>query len=598
MWACAWFLIAGITLLSIRGGIKQAMMKNLKRFLRYYRPYKGLFFLDLFCAVTAALLGLLFPFTVSRIVDKLLPTGDWILILSACGALTGVYLVNTVLKYIVGYWGERLGLYIETDLRTELYTHLQKLSFRFFDNNKTGQLASRISNDLLDVGNMAHYGPEHFLIAVFTLIGSMFLMFRANWQLALLMSAFVMVLLTVNIYFMKKLVVARRRMFGAIGGFMSRLEDGIGGIRVVQAFANEHYQQKLFLKDNEKFCKAKIEGFKNAAKNEAVTYIFLNLLPVAALLGGSWFTLNGGMSRGQMFSFILLANVMVMPIQMLAAFSVRFPNGMAGFQNFAEIMDTEPEIRDDADAVEVYSLLGDIDYEDVTFGYDKNRHVLKNVSLSVKAGETVAFVGTSGAGKTTLCSLLPRFYEADAGCISIDGMDIKKMTLQSLRRQIGVVQQEVFLFGGTIGENIQFGKLDATEPEIWEAAKRAQLDDFIREQPNGLDTIIGERGVKLSGGQKQRMSIARMFLKNPPILILDEATSSLDTETEAAIQKSLAELSKGRTTLIIAHRLATIRKADRIIVLTGEGIAEEGSHEELLQSGGIYRRLHMAQAGA
>lgn len=573
------------------------MMKNLKRFICYYRPYRGLFFLDLFCAVAAALLGLLFPFTVSHIVDTLLPTGNWSLILSACSMLIGVYLVNTVLKYIVGYWGERLGLYIETDLRTELYTHMQKLSFRFFDNHKTGQLASRISNDLLDVGNMAHYGPEHFLISAFTLTGSMYLMFRVNWQLALLLSSFVVLLLVINIYFMKKLVTARGRMFGAIGGFISRLEDGIGGIRVVQAFANEEYQKKLFVSDNKRFCEAKIEGFKNTAKNEAVSYIFISMLPAAALLGGSWFALNGEMSSGGLFSFILLANVMVTPIQMLTAFSVRFPNGMAGFKNFAEIMDIEPEIKDAADAVEVCSLCGDIQYEDVTFGYNDRQVVLEKISLSVKAGETVAFVGTSGAGKTTLCSLLPRFYEADSGNITIDGMDIKQMTLRSLRRQIGVVQQDVFLFTGTIRENIQFGKLDATEKEIWEAARRAQLDEFIREQSDGLDTLIGERGVKLSGGQKQRMSIARMFLKNPPILILDEATSSLDTQTESAIQKSLAELSQGRTTFIIAHRLATVRNADRIIVLTEEGISEEGSHDELLHTGGIYSRLYRVQTG-
>lgn len=572
------------------------MIKNLKRFIQYYRPYKGLFFLDLFCAVAAALLGLLFPFTVSHIVDTLLPTGNWNLILYACSMLVGVYLVNTVLKYIVAYWGERLGLYIETDLRTELYTHMQKLSFKFFDNHKTGQLASRISNDLLDVGNMAHYGPEHFLIATFTLIGSMFLMFRTNWQLALIMGFLVLLLLLIKISLMRKLVAARGRMFRAIGGFVSRLEDGIGGIRVVQAFANEDYQEKLFNSDNERFCEAKIEGFKNTAKNMAISNIFTNMLPVISLLGGSWLTLNGQMSSGELFSFILLTNVMLMPIQMLTDFSVRFPNGMAGFKNFLEIMDIEPEIKDAEDAVEVCSLRGDIRYEDVDFGYDNKHVVLEKINLSVKAGETVAFVGTSGAGKTTLCSLLPRFYEADSGRITIDGMDIKQMTLQSLRRQIGVVQQDVFLFTGTIRENIQFGKLDATENEIWEAARRAQLDEFIREQPDGLDTIIGERGVKLSGGQKQRLSIARMFLKNPPILILDEATSSLDTQTELAIQKSLAELSKGRTTLIIAHRLATVRNADRIIVLSEEGISEEGSHDELMRTGGMYSGLYRVQA--
>lgn len=570
----------------------------IRRFLRYYSPYKGLFLLDISCAVAAALLELFFPFTVQHIVDTLLPRGDWKLILGACGLLVLIYIVNTVLKFVVGYWGEKLGLYIETDMRIEIYTHLQKLSFRFFDNHKQGQLASRITNDLMDIGNMAHYGPEHFLISTFTLAGAMVMMFQANWQLALPLSLFVVILLAINMHFMRRLVVTRKRMFGAVGGFLSRLEDGIGGIRVVQAFANEDHQKKLFVSDNQRFCEAKIDGFKNVAQNEAVTYMFISLLPVLALLGGSWFTLNGRMTGGELFSFILVANVIVMPIRMLAAFSVRFPNGMAGFKNFVEIIDTEPEIKDAPDAVEVSSLRGDIRYEQVSFGYREDSTVLNTIALSVRAGETVAFVGTSGAGKTTLCSLLLRFYEADEGRITLDGMDIRKLKLASLRQQIGVVQQDVILFSGSIGENIRFGKLGATEEELWEAARRAQLDDFIREQPEGMDTLIGERGVKLSGGQRQRIAIARMFLKNPPILILDEATSSLDTLTESSILQALAELAQGRTTLIIAHRLATIRHADRIVVLTEEGIAEEGGHEELLRKNGIYSNLHRAQVGA
>lgn len=570
----------------------------IKRFLGYYRPYKGLFFLDFFCAAASAVLELAFPLAVSRIVDTLLPEGDWSLILSAGAFLVALYVVNMGLKYVVGYWGERLGLYIETDIRMELYNHMQKLSFRFFDNHKTAQLTARISYELLDVGNMAHYAPEHFLISVITLIGAMVLMLRANWILAIVMAALVIVILALTLLFAKKTTKATDNTFGAIVRFLDRLEGGIGGIRVVQAFANEEHQKKLFTSDNKRFCDAKIEGFRAVAQNESIIYILMRLLPLVALIGGSWFTLNGGMTSGGLFSFILIGNIMLNPVQMLANFSVLFPKGIVGFKNFVEIMDTEPEIKDASDAVEVCFLRGDIEYENVTFGYDENRHVLENINLSVRAGETVAFVGTSGTGKTTLCSLLPRFYESDTGCITIDSMDIKKMTLQSLRCQIGVVQQDVFLFDGTIRENIQFGKLDATEQEIWEAARRAQLDEFIREQPNQLDSLIGERGVKLSGGQKQRLSIARMFLKNPPILILDVATSSLDTETEAAIQKSLAELAKGRTTLIIAHRLATIRNADRIIVLTEDGIAEQGGHQELLQQGGIYSRLHRAQAGA
>lgn len=554
--------------------------------------------LDFSCAAIIAVLELSFPLAVNQIVDKLLPTGNWNLILAACSMLLVIYMINACLKFVVGYWGERLGLHIETDLRVELYNHLQKLSFRFFDNNKTGKLASRISNDLLDVGNMAHYGPEHFLISTITLIGAMVLMLHVNWILALVMGVLVITILVLTLYFTRKTMKATYKIFGAIGVFLSRLEDGIGGIRVVQAFANEEHQRKLFNSDNQQFCDAKTQSFKSIAQNESTTYFLMRLLPLVALIGGSWFTVRGDMSNGQLFSFILLGNVMLNPVQMLANFSVRFPKGIVGFQNFADLMDIEPEIQDTPSAMEVSSLRGDIRYANVSFGYDENRFVLNNINLRIDAGETVAFVGTSGAGKTTLCSLLPRFYEPDAGSITIDGIDIRDIKLTSLRRQIGLVQQDVFLFSGTIRENIQFGKLDATEQEIWEAARRAQLDEFIREQSNGLDTLIGERGVKLSGGQKQRLSIARMFLKNPPILILDEATSSLDTQTEAYIQQSLSELAKGRTTLIIAHRLATIRNADRIIVLSEDGIVEQGEHEELLKQNGIYSRLHRVQAGA
>ncbi|MDR1014034.1 MAG: ABC transporter ATP-binding protein/permease [Coriobacteriales bacterium] len=579
-----------------RGG-RGGLPKLLRRFVRCYRPYKGLFFLDLGCAAAVACLSLLFPFTVSGIVDSLLPQGEWTLILMACLGLVGVYALNSLLSFVVGYWGERLGLNIETDLRLEAYSHLQKLSFRYFDNNRTGKLASRISNDLLDVGNMVHYGPEHLIIAVSTILGATVLMMRVNVALALVMVALTVAVLTINIYFMRRLVAARKQLFNAIGGLMARLEDGIGGIRVVQAFANEDYQQHLFAQDNRRFGEAKISGFRDFALSESVTSLLTNLLPIAALLGGSWLALNGTMSNGDLFGFILLANAVLVPIRLLAAFSVRFPNGLAGFRNFCELMDREPEIQDGPTASDIRIERGEVRFEQVSFSYDSQKPVLQGISLTAAPGQTVAFVGSSGCGKTTLCSLLPRFYEPSSGRISIDGVDIREMTLTSLRRQIGIVQQDVFLFAGSIRDNIRFGRLDASDEEIWEAARLAQLDEFIVQQADGLDTAIGERGVKLSGGQRQRLAIARMFLKNPPILILDEATSSLDTQTEAAIQQSLARLSEGRTTLVVAHRLPTVRNADRIFVLSEGRVAEQGEHGSLVALGGIYRRLHALQAG-
>ncbi|SCM82710.1 Uncharacterized ABC transporter ATP-binding protein YwjA [uncultured Sporomusa sp.] len=567
----------------------------IRRFFSYYRPYKGLFILDFSCAVILAALELAFPLAVSQVVDKLLPTGNWYWILLACTGLLAVYVINAGLHIVVNYWGNKLGLNIETDMRLELFAHMQKLSFRFFDNHKTGKLMSRISSDLMDVGSMAHNGPEHVFIMVVTLVGALAVMFIISWKLALLTCALMLLLGLSTVVFAKRMTAACRQMFGSIGQFFARLQDSLGGIRVVQAFANEEHQQKLFVADNRWFQQAKMDGFKIVAVNTAVTYLIMRLLSLFALAGGSWFFLRGELTSGQMFSVILLANIIIRPIQMINVLMERIPKGVAGFKNFVEIMDIQPDIADAPAAIEAPQFVGNIHYNRVSFAYEEGCPVLQQVELFIRAGETVAFVGPSGGGKTTLCSLLPRFYEILSGCITIDGIDISQIKLQSLRQKIGIVQQDVFLFAGSIRENILYGKLDASEAEIWEAVSRARMDDFIRAQPDGLDAVIGERGVKLSGGQKQRLSIARMFLKNPPILILDEATSALDTETELAIQTALAELSQGRTTLVIAHRLATIRNADRIIVVTTDGIVEQGSHQELLAAGGMYSRLHCAQ---
>lgn len=570
----------------------------LRRFFSYYRPYRKLFILDFSCAVFAGLLELAFPVAVNKFIDDLLPGQDWPLILIACVALLAIYALNTVMQYIVTYWGHMLGINIETDMRKKMFDHIQKLSFRFFDNNKTGHLIGRITNDLNDIGEVAHHGPEDIFIAIMTLVGAFLLMADINLKLAIITFIIVPIMAWVIIYFGRNMTSTYRQLFGNVGSFNARIEDNVGGIRVVQSFANEQHEQELFAVDNQMFRKTKLLAYKIMAKSLSVSYMMTRLITILVMISGAWFFINGELQIGEFVAFILLSNIFFRPIEKINAVIESYPKGIAGFKRYLEIIDTEPDISDKPDAVEVSTLHGDITFQNVFFGYDEDRPVLQNISLKVKAGETIAFVGPSGAGKTTICSLLPRFYDVTGGAITIDGIDIRDMKLESLRKQIGIVQQDVFLFSGTIRENIAYGKLDAKLPEIWEAARRAHLEDLIQNLPDGMDTVIGERGVKLSGGQKQRLAIARMFLKNPPILILDEATSALDTETEAAIQQSLADLSVGRTTLVIAHRLTTIKNADRIMVVNEEGIAEQGRHEELVHAGGIYSRLHQAQYNA
>lgn len=554
--------------------------------------------MDFSCAVFAGLLELAFPVAVNKFIDDLLPGQDWPLILIACVALLAIYALNTVMQYIVTYWGHMLGINIETDMRKKMFNHIQKLSFRFFDNNKTGHLIGRITNDLNDIGEVAHHGPEDVFIAIMTLVGAFILMADINLKLAIITFIIVPIMAWVIIYFGRNMTSTYRQLFGNVGSFNARIEDNVGGIRVVQSFANEQHEQALFAVDNQMFRKTKLLAYKTMAKSLSVSYMMTRLITILVMISGAWFFINGELQIGEFVAFILLSNIFFRPIEKINAVIESYPKGIAGFKRYLEIIDTEPDISDKPDAVEVSTLQGDITFQNVFFGYDEDRPVLQNISLKVKAGETIAFVGPSGAGKTTICSLLPRFYDVTGGAITIDGIDIRDMKLESLRKQIGIVQQDVFLFSGTIRENIAYGKLDAKLPEIWEAARRAHLEDLIQNLPEGMDTVIGERGVKLSGGQKQRLAIARMFLKNPPILILDEATSALDTETEAAIQQSLADLSVGRTTLVIAHRLTTIKNADRIMVVNEEGIAEQGRHEELVHAGGIYSRLHQAQYNA
>jgi ATP-binding cassette subfamily B protein len=567
----------------------------LRRFFSYYSPYKGLFLLDFTCSVIAGLLELAFPLAVSKFIDDLLPGENWPIIVLACIGLLAIYALNTVLNYVVTYWGHMLGINIETDMRRKMFGHIQKLSFRFFDNHKTGHLIGHITNDLNDIGEVAHHGPEDVFIAIMTLVGAFTLMAYINLELALMTFIIIPFMAWLIIVFGGKMTTTYRQLFGNVGSFNARIEDNVGGIRVVQSFANEHHENKLFAIDNHNFRLTKLLAYKTMAKSISISYMMMRLITVFVMIMGAWFFIRGKLDMGEFMAFLLLSTVFFRPIEKINNVIESYPKGIAGFKRYIKILDTEPDIADVPEAIQLKMVIGEIQFHNVTFGYEKSSKILSNINLSIHAGETVAFVGPSGAGKTTICSLLPRFYDVDEGRITVDDIDIRKIQLESLRKHIGIVQQDVFLFSGTIRENIAYGDLNATEKEIWEAARRASLEDFITKLPEGLDTIIGERGVKLSGGQKQRLSIARMFLKNPPILILDEATSALDTETEVAIQNSLSELSVGRTTLVIAHRLTTIKNADRIIVVNENGIAEQGKHDDLVALGGIYSKLHNAQ---
>ncbi|MBZ7926784.1 ABC transporter ATP-binding protein/permease [Ensifer adhaerens] len=570
----------------------------LKRFFAFYRPYRGLFILDFSCAVLSGLLELGFPIAVKLFVDQLLPSQEWTLILLSSAGLLLVYLLNTGLMATVTYWGHMLGINIETDMRRMAFDHLQKLSFSYFDNQKTGHLVGRLTKDLEEIGEVAHHGPEDLFIAIMTFIGALLLMLMVHWQLALITAAVVPLTAWVTSRYGGRMTRNFRSLYGRIGDFNARIEENVGGMRVVQAFANEAHERSLFETDNQNYRRTKLEAYRIMAASTSLSYMSMRLTQLIVMITGCYFVLTGELTNGGFVSFLLLVGVFFRPVEKINSVIETYPKGIAGFKRFLELMETEPDIEDRPGAADVAGLKGDITYRGVSFGYSAEKPIIQNIDLAIHAGETIAFVGPSGAGKTTICSLLPRFYEVSEGSITVDGIDIRDITLSSLRGQIGIVQQDVFLFAGTIRDNIAYGRLGASEEDILDAARRAKLDGMIQALPEGMDTVIGERGVKLSGGQKQRLAIARMFLKNPAILILDEATSALDTETERAIQQSLAELSKGRTTLIIAHRLATIRDADRIVVVDGSGIREQGPHETLLAAKGAYSRLYHAQAGA
>jgi len=567
----------------------------LREFFEYYRPHRRLFLVDFGCAVLSGLLSLSFPLAVTLFVDRLLPQGDWNLIVLAALGLLVVYLVNAALMVIVTYWGHVLGISIETEMRRRAFAHIQKLSFRFFDDQKTGHLVGRLTKDLEEIGEVAHHGPEDLFVAVMTFFGALGLMFWVHWPLALIAATLAPLLTFLVLRFGGKMTTNWQAQFARVGAFNARIEENVGGARVVRAFANETYEEALFAGENTLYRTVKLEAYRLMATTLALNFLGMRIVQVLLLIAGAWFVASGSLTVGGFVGFLLLVNVLYQPIEKIAAVIETYPKGIAGFRRYLEFLATPPEIIDRPGARDLADVAGRVSFEGISFGYDPERPVLRGIDLDIAPGETVAFVGPSGAGKTSLLALVPRFYEATAGRITVDGADIRDVTMESLRRAIGLVSQDVFLFAGTLRHNIAYGRLDASEAEIVEAVRRARLSTLVADLPDGLDTVIGERGVKLSGGQRQRVAIARIFLKNPPILILDEATSALDSETERRIQEALEDLARGRTVLVIAHRLATVRNADRIVVIDNGQIAETGTHAELLARNGAYRRLHAAQ---
>ena len=563
----------------------------LREFAAYYRPHMRLFWVDFGCAVLSVLLELAFPLAIAGFIDVLLPRGDWGLTLAAAAGLMAIYAVNTGLMAIVIYWGHRLGINIETEMRARAFDHLTRLGWRWYDRARTGKLVARVTRDLEEIGEVAHHGPEDAFIAVMTFAGAFVLMFLVHPTLALIVALIVPAMMAVLIVAGGRMTRTWRAIYSRVGDFNVRLEETLGGVRVVQAFGNEAHETHLFAADNARYRATKLDAYRIMAGANALQYMGLRFVQVIVMVVGAGFVLRGDLTTGGYVGFLLLVGVFYRPLEKIAAVIETYPKGIAGFRRYLELLATEPEIADDAGAVEAPALRGDIVFEGVGFGYDPARPILSGIDLAIRAGETVAFVGPSGAGKTTLLALLPRFYEPTAGRITVDGLPLAAVTLNSLRRQIGLVSQDVFLFGGTLRDNIAYGRLGATGAEVAEAAARAQLGPLIASLPEGLDTIVGERGVMLSGGQKQRVAIARVFLKNPPILILDEATSALDTRTEREIQTALEALSVGRTTLVIAHRLGTIRDADRIVVMQDGRVVETGSHADLTARAGVYAAL-------
>ena len=567
----------------------------LRIFLSYFKPHRRLFALDMTCAFLIALIDLAFPLVSRQAMYTWLPEKQFRVFFIVMAAVVVAYVLRSGLYFVVAYWGHTFGIRVEADIRRDLYHHMQELGFDFYDRNRTGQLMSRLTSDLFELTELAHHGPEDLFISVVTIFGALAVMFAVRWELALVLLVLLPVLLWTAMRRRRQMSDASRAAKQKTGTINAAIESGLSGVRTTKAFANEAEQQQRFDEANEVFKTAKRGFHKEMGRFNAVMEFFTGILPVVVIAVGGWLIMRERMDYVDLITFSLYVTAFVSPIRKLANFAEMFSNGFAGLHRFVELMRTEPTIQDAPDAQELTDVRGDVDVEDVTFAYGDKTDVLHHVTLHIPAGETVALVGPSGGGKSTLCQLLPRFYDVDSGSISIDGHDVRKLTQGSLRRSIGIVQQDVFLFADTIRENIRYGRPGASDEEVERAARQAEIYDDIMAMPDGFDTYVGERGALLSGGQKQRVSIARIFLKNPPILILDEATSALDSVTESKIQGAFDRLARGRTTLIIAHRLSTIRSASRILVIRDGRIAEEGSHQALLALNGEYARLYHTQ---
>ncbi len=568
---------------------------GLSIFLSFFKPHRKLFALDLSCALLVSLIDLCYPIVSRTAMHKLLPEHAFQTFFLVMGVVVAAYILRSFLYFIIGYWGHTFGIRVEADIRSVLFTHMQELSFDFYDHNRTGQLMSRLTSDLFEITELAHHGPEDLFISMVTIVGALVIMFTVEWRLALVVCVMVPIFLIV--------IMSRRRSMGRASVFVKQktgainadIESSLSGMRTAKAFASEDLEEEKFRRSNNMYKTSKRMFHREMGLFNALMEFFVSMLSVTVILVGGTLIMKGEMDYVDLITFSLYITTFVNPVRRLANFTEMFANGTAGFSRFLEIMRTEPRLKDKPDAIELRSVEGRIDVENVTFAYEQELDVLHGVTLHVTPGETIAVVGPSGGGKSTLCQLVPRFYDVTTGAVLIDGHDVRDITQRSLRRNIGIVQQDVFLFADSILENIRYGRPDATMDEIVRAAKRAEIYDDIMAMPDGFDTYVGERGTLLSGGQKQRISIARIFLKNPPILILDEATSALDSLTEAKIQHAFDELAKDRTTLVIAHRLSTIRQASRILVIADGRIEEQGTHEELLAKGGTYAGLYHTQ---
>lgn len=571
-------------------------MNTLKKFISYYRPYRAVFYFDLFCAAVISVVDLAYP-QLLRSLTKTLFTGNKSAILGALPwlflILLIMYTIQSLCKYYVTCQGHIMGAKMERDMRKQLFEHYEKLSFSYYSTHNSGQMMSKLVSDLFDISELAHHGPENLFISLVKIIGSFVFLFLINQKLALPLLLLVILMILFSIRQNKKMQQTFLENRIRIGDINASLQDTLSGIRVVQSFANEDTELHKFNHSNEAFLESKKDNYRCMGTFMSSNLFFQGMMYLTTLIYGGYLIAMGQMQAADLAMYALYIGIFISPIQILVELVEMLQKGLSGFRRYLEVVETEPEIQDKEDAIDLENVKGDVCYDNVSFHYsDDNKTVLSQVSIHIPAGKSVALVGPSGGGKTTICSLLPRFYDVTAGKVTIDGKDVRDLTLKSLRNQIGMVQQDVYLFDGTIRENIAYGKPDATDEEIKEAARRANMDDFIMQLPKQYDTYVGEKGTRLSGGQKQRISIARVFLKNPPILILDEATSALDNESERYIQKSLEELAKNRTTITIAHRLSTIKRSDEIIVITEDGIAERGTHETLLAKNGIYARYY------